>query len=188
MRPLSERSDAELLAATATDPDSFAAFYRRHLRPLLGYLVRRTGRSDLAADLCAETFAAALEAAPRYDPERGPARAWLFGIAAHKLTDSVRRRRVADDARQRLGMPPWRMGDEELERAEELIDARRLAASVELLVADLPAEQRAAVFARIVDERSYADIAAELRCSEALVRQRVSRGLLALRRRLEGSA
>jgi RNA polymerase sigma-70 factor (ECF subfamily) len=36
---------------------------------------------------------------------------------------------------------------------------------------------------RIVDERQYADLAAEWTCSEAVVRQRVSRGLTALRKR-----
>ena len=76
------------------------------------------------------------------------------------------------------------LADDELARAEELIDARRLAGSASALVADLPPEQREAVLARVVDERSYAAIATELRCSEALVRQRVSRGLAALRRRL----
>jgi DNA-directed RNA polymerase specialized sigma24 family protein len=36
-----------------------------------------------------------------------------------------------------------------------------------------------------MEERDYEDIAKELRCSEAVVRQRVSRGLARLRRQLE---
>ena len=36
----------------------------------------------------------------------------------------------------------------------------------------------------MVDERGYGEIAAELQCSESVVRQRVSRGLAALRTRL----
>jgi RNA polymerase sigma factor (sigma-70 family) len=179
------RSDEELLAATAARPDAFAPFYRRHLRPVLAYLLQRTHRADLAADLAAETFAAALESAPRFRAGgEGSARGWLFAIASHKLADAARRGRVSDEARRRLGMPAWQLEDEELERAEELIDARRLAGSAEALVADLPPEQRQAVLARVVDEREYAAIAAELQCSEAVVRQRVSRGLTALRRRL----
>ncbi|MGH2858758.1 MAG: RNA polymerase sigma factor, partial [Solirubrobacteraceae bacterium] len=50
---------------------------------------------------------------------------------------------------------------------------------------ELPATQRDAVLARVVDERPYAEIAAEMRCSELLVRQRVSRGLRTLRTKLE---
>jgi RNA polymerase sigma-70 factor (ECF subfamily) len=38
---------------------------------------------------------------------------------------------------------------------------------------------------RVVAERPYAEIAAELRCSELVVRQRVSRGLKRLRSEME---
>lgn len=46
---------------------------------------------DPAADLTAKTFAAALVARRRHRASRGPARAWLYGIAAHKLADWQRR-------------------------------------------------------------------------------------------------
>ena len=39
------------------------------------------GDPELAADLTAETFAAALVSVRRFDPARGPAVAWLLGIA-----------------------------------------------------------------------------------------------------------
>jgi DNA-directed RNA polymerase specialized sigma24 family protein len=52
-------------------------------------------------------------------------------------------------------------------------------------VLTLPPEQREAVLARIVDERPYAEIANEMQCSELLVRQRVSRGLRALRAQIK---
>ncbi|HEV2815040.1 MAG TPA: sigma-70 family RNA polymerase sigma factor [Solirubrobacteraceae bacterium] len=178
------RSDEELLAATATDAEAFAAFYRRHLRPVLAYLLHRTGRRDLAADLAAETFAAALQSLPRYEARPGQARGWLFSIASNKLADSARRGAVADRSRRELGLPVRELTDEDLERAEELIDAERMAGDLEALLADLPAEQREALLARVVEERDYREIAAEWRCSEAVVRQRVSRGLTALRRRL----
>jgi RNA polymerase sigma factor (sigma-70 family) len=177
------RSDADLLAATGVEPEAFGAFYRRHVNAVLRYLMARTGRPDLAADLCAEVFAGALEGADGYDPERAPARAWLFAIAASRMVDSFRRGRVEDRARRRLGMPARALTDRDLDRVEELVDLSR-GSSAESLVADLPADQRGAVLARIVDERPYGDIAAELEVSEAVVRQRVSRGLAGLRARL----
>lgn len=179
-----ERPDAALLAATAHEPEAFAVFYRRHVRALLGYLLARTRRPELAADLCAETFASALESARDYDEGRGPARAWLFAIAGNRLIDSVRRGRVEDGARRRLGIAPRELTDSDLERVEELADLRG-GTDAELLVGDLPADQRAAVLARIIQERDYSDIAAELQVSEAVVRQRVSRGLSSLRARIE---
>jgi RNA polymerase sigma-70 factor (ECF subfamily) len=53
-------------------------------------------------------------------------------------------------------------------------------------LARLPEEQQRAINARVVQDRDYAEIAGELRCSEAVVRQRVSRGLRTLRARLAG--
>ena len=55
-------------------------------------------------------------------------------------------------------------------------------AVVETWLADLPADQREAVRRRVLAEDDYATIAADLECSEAVVRQRVSRGLATLRR------
>lgn len=72
------RSDAELLATTGFEPEAFGVFYRRHVKPVLAYTLSRTRRPELAADLTAEVFALALEQRERFDPRRGPARAWLL--------------------------------------------------------------------------------------------------------------
>jgi DNA-directed RNA polymerase specialized sigma24 family protein len=64
-----EPDDAALLAGTDSHPESFATFYRRYERLVLAYLVRRTRDPELAADLCAEVFAAVLGASSRYRPE-----------------------------------------------------------------------------------------------------------------------
>ena len=54
------------------------------------------------------------------------------------------------------------------------------------LLQRLPADQRAAIEARVVDEQEYEQIAAAAQTSEAVIRKRVSRGLASLRRKLEG--
>jgi RNA polymerase sigma-70 factor (ECF subfamily) len=48
-------------------------------------------------------------------------------------------------------------------------------------LAELPEPTRRALLARVVEERAYHEIAAELDCSELVVRQRVHRGLSRLR-------
>lgn len=180
-----DRSDGELLVASAREPEAFAVFYRRHLSAVLGYLLARVKRAELAADLCAEVFARALAEAERYEAARAPARAWLFSIAHSALVDSVRRGQVDDRARRRLRMPARELADEDLERVEELADLD--ASLVERAVAGLSLEQRQAVLARVVDERDYSDIARELEVSESVVRKRVSRGLGRLREQLRGA-
>lgn len=175
----------ELLAQTARDPGRFGELYDRFEPQLLRFFMGATGRAELAADLTAETFAAALESAHTFEPERGSARAWLFGIARHQLSDAWQRGRVADIARRRLGMEPLLLTDEALERIETLDTA--LGSGALALLAELPEEHRSAVHGRVIEERDYAELAASLAVSESVVRQRVSRGLRTLRRKLEGT-
>jgi len=99
-------TDAELLARTAREPQAFAAFYRRHERLLLRFLMRRCRDAELTADIAAETFVRALEEADRFDPARSGGTSslpWLLTIAHSTLVTSIRRGIVADDARRRLG-------------------------------------------------------------------------------------
>lgn len=176
------RPDEVLLAAARREPAAFGAFYARHEDAVLLFFLRRTGSPELAADLAAETFAAALVTSDRFRPGPAPAVAWLFGIARNTLAMSARRGRVERRARRRLGLPPLVLDDEALERVAAVEHDGRV---LERL-AELPADQRWAVEARVLEEREYAEIARELRCSEAVVRQRVSRGLRSLRAQLRG--
>jgi RNA polymerase sigma factor (sigma-70 family) len=170
-------SDDALLAATATDPEAFGRFYRRHSRAVLAYLLHRTREPERALDLTAEVFAAALLASSRYKPGPTPARGWLFGIANHKLADSLRKRRIEDRARRRLGVPLLEFADAELERVEELADLELGGRPLEGFVEDLSDAERDAVLAHVVRERTYLEVADQLGISEAAARKRVSRGL-----------
>jgi RNA polymerase sigma-70 factor (ECF subfamily) len=107
----------------------------------------------------------------------------LFSIARHKLRDSLRRARVEASARSLLGWEQVAITDEDLERVDALASEGHgvLAALLE----ELPVDQREALHQRVVEERSYAAIAADMRCSEMVVRQRVHRALRYLRRSLE---
>jgi RNA polymerase sigma factor (sigma-70 family) len=173
-------SDAELLVRARDTPRAFGEFYRRHARDVQSYFRRRVGNVETAFDLTAETFAAALQAVPRFEPRPEPARAWLFAIARHVLSESLRRGQVQDRARKALEMEPFVLDEADIEMLELLADTPAVEAAE-----TLPADQRAALLARHVDGESYADIAERLSCSESVVRQRVSRGLRSLRTRLE---
>ena len=105
----------------------------------------------------------------------------------NKLADSYRRGRVEDQARRQLSMEPVPFTDADLDRVEELLSASVDRDAVRAAMAALPVSQREAVIGRVVAERSYAEIAAQMSCSELLIRQRVSRGLRALRARMEGT-
>lgn len=171
------QTDDELLRRSAEDPDAFGVFYRRHAPALLAYARYRTGDIELAADLTADVFAAAFTGRRRYEPRSEPARAWLFGIANNLIAQHHRTTRRADAARRRLELirpeldrDAW--GIAETETSGALRDGLERA-----LTHDLTPPQRAAVLGRIVDEADYRDLAATQGTTQAVVRQRVSRGL-----------
>ena len=85
-----QRSDTELLLGSRTSSEPFGVFYERHVASVLSFFRRRVAGPEEAFDLTAETFAAALASLPRFEPGR-TARAWLFAIARHKLSEALRR-------------------------------------------------------------------------------------------------
>jgi RNA polymerase sigma factor (sigma-70 family) len=177
-------SDAALLSAIAgRDGAAFAVFYRRHVPAALAYLLRETRDPEASADLAAEVFAAVLLAAGKYTARGESATPWVIGIARHKLLMSFRRGRVEARARHRLGFEATILQDGDLDRIVELAAAG--SGTLLALVDDLPENERLAIRSRVLDERPYREIATELRCSEMVIRKRVSRGLARLRDQLQ---
>jgi RNA polymerase sigma factor (sigma-70 family) len=172
-------TDEELLAALGRE--AFGTFYDRHARAVFEYFARRTRDPEAAADLTAETFAAAIVARRRFRPGPLPASAWLFGIANHKLVDFQRRGRAEDRALRRLGVERPRIGDEDAQLAELMADE----VSTQML-SELPDDERRAIQAHVVEGYEYAEIAAAAVISEPAARMRVSRGLGRLRARMGG--
>src|SRR5688500_20064943 len=136
-------------------PAEIEGLYRDHARRLAGYLMRATKNPEVAADLTAETFAAALVARDRYRAELGAPQTWLYGIAAHKLNDWRRRGYAEDRARRRLGIEQIALGVDDVRELERLGSEATLMEHLE----ELPREQRAALRARLVDEQDYGEIA-----------------------------
>jgi RNA polymerase sigma factor (sigma-70 family) len=180
------RTDHELLTATAAgDLTAFGLVFERYARAVLTFHAGRTHDPAVAADLTSETFAAALTAAHAYRPLTPSAGPWLFGIARRKLADARRTGAVERRARERLGMRALLVTEEDLDRIHALADLARGGSPALDELDRLPPSQREAVRARILDEREYPEIARGLACSEAVVRQRVSVGLRALRGRVQ---
>jgi RNA polymerase sigma factor (sigma-70 family) len=170
-------TDEELLGAASRE--AFGVFYDRHARSVLTYFARRTRDPEAAADLTAETFAAAIVARRRFHAGPQPAAAWLFGIANHKLADFQRRGRAEDRALRRLGVERPALSAED----EQFVTLMAEEVSMQLL-ASLPDDEREAVRAHVIEGRDYAEIADAAVISEPAARMRVSRGLGRLRARI----
>ncbi|MGL4512843.1 MAG: RNA polymerase sigma factor [Lacipirellulaceae bacterium] len=73
-------------------PDAWARLIAEYEGRLLAFVRSRLGhvRASADEDVVQETFLGFLNSLPNYDPRR-PLEGWLFTIAAHKLTDHLRR-------------------------------------------------------------------------------------------------
>jgi RNA polymerase sigma factor (sigma-70 family) len=173
-------TDAQLLGAA--DANAFALLYDRHVSQLHSWARSRV--ADHAADLTAEVFARAwLSRRSFRDQADGSAFPWLCGIAHNVLRDSLRRRRVEDRARRRLGLPVTVAPDPAYEAVEQRLSLPDAALRA---IAELPDAERELLDLRVVQERSYWEIAERLRCTPQAARLRVSRTLRRLNLALGG--
>lgn len=179
-REFGTASDADLLRVGTAD--AFEEVYDRHAAQVLAWGRARVG--EHAADLTAEVFARAWLKRNRFRHEEGlSALPWLLGIARNVLRESRRKRRIEDAARRRLGMPLLLVRDVDIEGID---DRRSLSELERRALASLPERDRELLRLRVIEERSYRDIAVCLRCTPQAARHRVSRLLRQLQYTLGG--
>lgn len=75
----------------ADEHDALQLAYQAH-GSLIYTFCRRSLGDDLAADATQEVFVAAWRSRDRFDPTKGPLRAWLIGIARYKVLGALRSR------------------------------------------------------------------------------------------------
>jgi RNA polymerase sigma-70 factor (ECF subfamily) len=154
-----------------------AASYRRHHVDVYRFVRRRSGSADVAQDVTQEVFEAALAALAAERLTGEPPLAWLYTVAERRVVAAWRRTKEA-----RGDLPPVAAAssaDGELTygsgTAEILLEALQ----------GLPKAQRQVVVMKLFEERSLKEIAVRLGIQEGACRMRLSRGLAALRSRLE---
>jgi DNA-directed RNA polymerase specialized sigma24 family protein len=107
-------SDEDLLLSG--DPEDFGRFYDRYADLLLGHFAKRVRDPAAAAELTAETFAAALVGRRRFRRAGTSAAAWLFGIAEQALADFRRCGSPPDRMRRHLELEPVPMAAADADR------------------------------------------------------------------------
>ncbi|MGP4087849.1 RNA polymerase sigma factor [Streptomyces sp. KR55] len=178
--PGSGRHDPGPTAPSRTDPAGFRAFYDENFDALLGFVTRRVADPHLAADLTADVFLAALEAADSFDPRRGAPRAWLYGIARNVLSGHFRSNARERDAVARLNGRRL-LDEEDIAALEERIDAERAARELAVRHSALSKPLREVVDLVAVDGLTPREAAAALGTSQTTVRVRLHRARRILR-------
>jgi RNA polymerase sigma factor (sigma-70 family) len=179
--PWARRTDDAQSTAGIADRRSFEHCFEELFPVVHRYLARRVGTA-LADDLAAETFAIAYRRREDYDPERGLARSWLYGIATNLLRNHWR-------AEQHLlQLDALLSSDVELRQDPDLSDDRLSASLVAPKLAaalsELTAERRDVFLLYVWADLSTPEIGDALGIPDGTVRSRLSRARAELRERL----
>ena len=177
---MSQPSDEELLAAIATGPGALAEFYQRHVARVTGMGVRRFDNPEDVADFVATVFLEVLGSADGFDPGRGPAVAWLYGVGSNVATTMYRQRWRAVQAEQRISGRAL-LDPDDYARVEEGIDAAARLRQTYLAMLDLPEQDRRLLELVAVDGLSTREAAHALKLTPVAVRVRLSRARSRLR-------
>ncbi len=171
------------LPRIAHDTSAFEAFYREHVEAIQRFIARRIADPHLAADLTAEVFLAAVDAAATYREDRGTPKAWLFGIA--RIVVASESRRSARERHAVLRIEGRRLLEiDDVARIQDRIDAATQARSLYAAIGKLPDGERAVFELVALDELSVADVAATLGIRPVTARVRLHRARTTLRRQL----
>ncbi len=168
------------LRSIGTDPAAFSEFYRAHVDEVTRFITRRVADPQLTADLTAEVFLAAIEAAARYRGSVGGPRTWLYGIARHVIAAEFRR---AARERRAEGLIAGRrlLDADDVDRLVEKIDASRRVRELHQELQALPEGERAVLELVSVDGLTVAEAAAALGIRPVTARVRLHRARRALR-------
>ncbi|CAG7617592.1 RNA polymerase sigma factor [Streptomyces bryophytorum] len=167
----------EALVRSARDPAAFEPLVALHSAALHGYLARRA--PAVADDLLSEVWLRAFAGRAGFDPRRGTARTWLFGVARHVLAAYWRTSGPGPGGSlpEAGAADPWQAVDERL-------DAEAVAPLIRRTLQQLPPGERELLLLVVWEQLSPAEAAAALGIPAGTARSRLHRARAALREAL----
>ena len=169
-------------AVLRKDRKATAEFVSAHADAIYSYVRRRlVPRADLVDDLVQEVFLAAWETLDRFRSE-APLRAWLLGIARHKVENYYRSRLRAPGGDLDEQEPAAAASGAE-ESLNELLDQRNREARARQVLASLPEACALVLLWRYWELRSAREIAAATGKTEKAVERMLARAREQFRRR-----
>lgn len=170
-------------SAIGHDPEALERFYREHVETVQRFIARRVASPELAADLTADVFLAAIQAASTYDAARGNETSWLLGIARHRVADSYRSAAIEQRANSAI-IGSRLLDQDDYARVHERLDAESTARGLYKRIQSLPEPERSVLELVAVDDLTVTEAALTLGISTVSARVRLHRA----RKRLAAEA
>jgi RNA polymerase sigma-70 factor (ECF subfamily) len=167
------------------DPDAFGLLFDEHAKAVYNLAFRLTGSWSTAEEAVSLTFLEAWRLRRKVEPEGGPLRPWLLGVALNVTRNLSRAARRHQAAMSRLPPAPH-VPDFADELAGQLDDAGQLRRVLTAL-GSLRAGEREVLALCVWSGLDYAEAAGALGVPVGTVRSRLSRARSKLRKLAEGS-
>jgi RNA polymerase sigma-70 factor (ECF subfamily) len=158
------------------DRAEVAVLYARYFAELRRFVLGVLGDPELTGDVLQATFARAIERGHTARTET--IKGWLFQVAFREALTAQRRDRTREEASRRLAALGFSRG----ERPEEGLIREETVAAVRKALGELPAEQSKVVWARMYEDKTFAQIAEESGLPLGTVLTRMRLALEKLRR------
>lgn len=162
------------------DEEAFRTLYQRCQGPVYRFVLHMSGSPALAEDVTQEVFLTLIRNAGRFDPSRGTLPAYLLGIGRNLLLRRLEKERVFvafPGGSEADGLEPQKNGEHPHLIVAALDPVRNeTIGRVRQAVLSLPANYREVVVLCDLQEMSYEEAAAALRCALGTVRSRLHRG------------
>jgi RNA polymerase sigma-70 factor (ECF subfamily) len=182
--------DVELmLAVQRGDATAFDRLFEKHSAGVVGFATQFVGTRARAEELAQDVFLQVYKNRARYEP-RARFTTWLYRMVTNACLSEVRRA----DYRGRTQSMDQPVGDSEdppqlLEAAarssEDDAVSHESVQRMRAALAELPAQQRAALLLARVEGFAYDEVAASLSCSVSAVKSLIHRATVTLRKRLK---
>jgi RNA polymerase sigma-70 factor (ECF subfamily) len=183
-------SDVQLmLAVQQGDQAAYHRLFEKHVAGVIGFAMQFVGNRARAEELAQDVFLQIYRTRSRYAP-RARFKTWLYRMVTNACLSELRRpehrvrlepldplsREHMDDPSASVEAPS--RSSEEMVLDHETLDRLRAA------VAELPAQQRAALLLARVNGLSYDEVAASLSCSVSAVKSLIHRATVTLREQM----
>lgn len=177
--------ERKLIEAAQADPREFVALYDLHFEAIHRFLVGRCSDTQLAEDLCSDTFMIALEKLPKFKWTGRPLRSWLYRIALNELNQYYRKHKKERE----VAIKQWHDEAQDFDGADldlkKKEDEAAALASIQGLNASfeqLKRKDQDILSLRFFEDLSYKEIADSLNISVSNVGVRINRALERLQR------
>lgn len=177
--------DELLLRTSRGDSGGYADLYDQAGGLVYGIVLRVVRAPAIAEEVCQDVFAEIWRLAPRFDPERGTATAWIGTLAHRRAVDRVRSEQAHRDRIEYIGRRDHEAGyDQVAEAVETSMEHDRVRAALSA-ASEL---SREAIEQAFYGGRTYREIAEQLDVPLGTVKSRIRSGLQQMARSLDVTA